>query len=47
MSLQKKGLGSFTKELISDRQADFIGLQETIRKKYSHKQNRVLLKVIY
>lgn len=33
----KKGLSSFIKELIQDHKADFIGIQETMKKKYSHK----------
>jgi hypothetical protein len=31
----KKGLSSFIKELIWDHKADFIGIQETMKKSYS------------
>jgi hypothetical protein len=31
----KKGLSSYIKELIWDHKADFIGIQETMKKSYS------------
>lgn len=33
----KKGLSSFIKELIWDHKADFMGLQETMKKSYTDK----------
>ena len=35
--VEKKGLSSFIKELIWDHRADFIGIQETMKKNYSDK----------
>jgi len=40
--VQKKALTSFIKELLWDHKADFIGIQETMKKSYSDNFSRKL-----